>query len=137
MRNIIQLTFAVVLLTAGCASTGSKPDLSAALREVTDQNGRACIRTSRIKGYGVRSSHALNIDASPDYYIATLRPGCHDLPTSAAALFAGDLFEVCGGRFDNIVTRDGRCTIGQIFRFDSRDAAFQAYDAAEQWREAQ
>lgn len=129
------LSSAIVL--AACASTSHDvPRLAEVLRDTTGQNGRACIRTSDISGYGVRKGQVINIDTMRNYYIATVRPGCFDLETSMQAMFSGDFYEVCGGRLDKVVTDDNVCTIDQIFEFADRDAAFEAYDAALEKRQS-
>lgn len=125
-----------ILSLSACATTETA-SISAALRETTGQNGRVCVRTDDIQSYGVRDNNALNIDGFRNYYVMTVRPGCHDLSLSAAAMFAGDFAEVCGGRMDKLVTGDSWCTVEHIFEFDNRDEAFSAYDEAQAWREQQ
>lgn len=122
---------------SACASTKNVPTLTESLRETTGQNGRACVRTSEIRGYGVRDNNVINIDASRGYYLATVRPGCLDLNTSMAVMFGGSYSEICGGRTDKITTGDNQCTINQLFKFESREAAFGAYEAAIKERQEQ
>lgn len=126
----------MVLSIVSCASTAEKsPRVSDALREVTGQNGRACVRTGEITGYGVRDSNIVNIDALGDYYIATIRPGCFDLGFSPAAAFSSDSYELCGGRMDKIIVSDDSCTVHQLFEFENREEAFATYEAALQWQQ--
>lgn len=127
--------FLPILLLAACAMTRQDdvPDLTTMLRETTGQNGRACVRNSDIRGYGMQRSKgddAINIDATPDYYIATVRPGCLDLQTSMGIIFSGSINEVCGGRIDKVITQGNECSINQIFRFENRDQAFEAFQNA-------
>lgn len=130
LLKLIGLLTSIALLAA-CASTARDvPRLADVLRDMTEQNGRACIRTSDISGYGVRKGPVVSIDSMRKYYIATLHPGCFDLETSMHAMFSGDLFEVCGGRMDKVVTNGNVCTIDQVFEFADREMAFAAYDAA-------
>ena len=124
------LTIQIIAGLAACTSMDSKlPSISDTLREATSQNGRACVRTSDIRGYGVQDD-VVNIDADSDYYIVTVHPGCLDLQTSMAVMFSGGFSEICGGRIDKIITQDNECSINQIFEFDNRDAAFEAYGKA-------
>lgn len=124
-------TLPPVLLVTACAVTqrNDVPDLTEMLRETTGQNGRACIRTSDIRGYGLqRGGDAINIDATRDYYIATLRPGCLDIETSMGIIFSNNFNEVCGGRIDTVITQGNECSINQVFKFESRDHAFKAFN---------
>lgn len=127
---------ALVAVLVSCASTENRvPQLSEFLRETTGQNGRACVRSMDIQGYGVRKNDVISIDARRRYYLATVHPGCTDLATSAAAMFSGDFYEVCGGRMDRVITRDNQCTINRMFEFENREEAFGAYEKAMQKRE--
>lgn len=135
IKNVALPLLILLASLSGCAFKSDKPSLSNALKEVTNQNGRACVRTDRITGYGVRKSGAVNIDSLHGYYVATVRGGCMDLQTSASALFEARFNEICGGRADRLITGDGHCAIDQIFQFNDRAEAFSAYDAAQQWRQ--
>ena len=134
MRPYLLTPFLIGL--AACTSVDHNLTIiSDTFRDITGQNGRACVRTSDIRGYGVRDN-VVNIDAGNDYYIATVHPGCFDLQTSMAVMFSGGFSEICGGRIDKIITQDNECAINQIFEFDNRDTAFEAYDKAVKVREA-
>lgn len=131
----IYLLIPFVAGLAACTSMDHKlPSISDTLRETTGQNGRACVRTSDIRGYGVQGD-VINIDSDTDYYIATVHPGCLDLQTSMGIMFSGGFSEICGGRIDKIITRDNECSINHIFQFKNRDAAFEAYEKATTRRE--
>lgn len=135
-RSIFIIFF--ILGLASCASNSVGPfGIGEALRVTSGQDGRACVRTSGIRGYGVRDSSTINISALRNYYIATLRPGCLSLETAPAAAFSSDSYELCGGRMDKIVVHDGQCTVNQVFEFADRDAAFKMYDEAVQWQRSQ
>lgn len=133
MKHGIAL-FAAILALGACATTET-PSISKALRETTGQTGRACVRTDDIQSYGVRSDNTLNVDGLRHYYVLTLRPGCHNLATSAATMFSGDFSELCGGRMDKLVSGGDWCTVEHIFQFEDRAEAFRAYDEAQRWRE--
>ncbi len=130
----------IALLTlglAGCSTTDTSntPKLSAYLKEQTGQNGRACIQTRDIRGYGASDS-SVNIDAGRKYYIATTLYRCVGLDMAPRALFEDRFSEVCGGGTANIITREGRCPLQDIFEFEDRQAAFAAMDLAEETRKA-
>ena len=126
------LTIAMAAALGACASPGSHtPPVKQLLSEVTGQDGRACIRQSAIRGYGILDHNIVSIDAGNDYYIATVLPGCINLETSVRAIFrSSSAFELCGGRMDKVVTREDNCIINQIFEFENREAAMSAYNAA-------
>lgn len=127
------VAFTTVL--ASCATTSDVPDIGQMLRETTGQNGRACVRVDDIRGYGVLKDDVVSIDSMSDYYLATVLPGCIDLQTSVRALFSGDFGEICGRTMDSVVTRGDRCTINQMFEFESREEAFATFNQVRERRE--
>ncbi|WP_096085140.1 DUF6491 family protein [Agaribacterium haliotis] len=123
-----------------CSSSGSSKtssqQLAMALAEQTGQNGRACIRTSDIRGYGMDGQNQINIDARPKYYIATTLYTCQNIDLAPRALFDSRFSEACGGS-TYITTRNGRCPIDKIFEFANRDEAFTAVRQAKETIEKQ
>jgi len=109
---------------------GSAPPFYKVLAETLEENGRACVRHSDIRGYGVLDHDVISIDARRAYYLATVMPGCNALNTSPTALFEERFSEVCGGGMHKLYTGGDHCTIRQIFEFDSREAAFEAHGKA-------
>ncbi len=126
---------ALVAVLSSCASTSDLPNMGEMLRDATGQNGRACIRKGDIQGYGVLDGDVVSIDATRNYYLATVLPGCLDLTTSMGAAFRGDFNEVCGGSADKVLTQENHCTINQMFEFESREEAFEVFDAVQEKRE--
>lgn len=121
---------------ASCASIGGDvPSAQKLLSETVAQNGRACVRKTDIRGFGVLKHNIVSIDARHNYYLATVLPGCTDLQTTARAYFSGDFYEVCGGKMDKMVTRDNHCVIGKLYEFEDRAAAFASYNAVLDKRE--
>ncbi|WP_341938545.1 DUF6491 family protein [Marinimicrobium sp. C2-29] len=122
----------LAVLVSGCAQWGndSVPRFHQILKDTTGQDGRACIRHSDIRGYGVLDEEVISIDARREYYLATVLPGCHALETSPRAIFEERFSEVCGGGRDRVHVEDGHCTIRQIFEFENREAAFEAHRKA-------
>jgi len=121
---------ATPFLLSACATTPDVPSVAELLGTDSKQDGRACISVQEIRGYGVNSEEFIFIDGSRGYYLATANPGCMDLATTPQIAFIGHLTKLCGGRLDKIRTRDYECTIREIYRFESRDAASAAYDKA-------
>lgn len=119
-----------VLGLTACATSGSMPSFHKVLADSVGENGRACIRHSDIRGYGVLDHDVVSIDGRRNYYLATLMPGCNALGTSPSALFEQRFSEVCGGGRDKLYTGDDHCTIRQMFEFEDREAAFEAHRKA-------
>lgn len=138
MKGLKILSAAACAATlAACASTGRDvPRLGTMLSDGTGQNGRACIRLGDIQGYGVLKDDIVSIDGVRNYYLATVLPGCNDLPTSIGILFSGDFGEICGQTMDRIVTGGDQCVINQVFEFEDREEAFATYRAIREQREA-
>lgn len=127
------MTLSLALLS--CAANRNVPKYNELLQDVTGQNGRACVRTSDIDGYGVLAGNVVSIDGGFNYYLATVLPGCMDLNTSVAALFSSDFGEVCGQSMDRMYTGGDRCIINHMYKFENRDEAFAAYNQAREQRE--
>ncbi len=133
-RTVTRLGMIAALL-AGCASNRDLPRFSEILAGASGQDGRACIRQYDIRGYGVLKNDVISIDAGRRYYLATVMPGCTDLPTSMGIMFSSRFHEICGRSMDRIVTGSSWCSIDQIFEFSSRNEAFDIYDTAVDQRE--
>lgn len=127
------ITLSLALLS--CAANQNVPNYNELLGDVTGQNGRACVRTSDIDGYGVLSGDVISIDGGFNYYLATVLPGCMDLNTSIAAMFSSDFGEVCGQSMDRMYTGGDQCTINRMYEFENRGEAFAAYNQAKARRE--
>lgn len=126
----------LAVLTSACTTTGGEvPSMAEALSEITGQNGRACVDKADIQGYGVLEEDIISIDSQQDYYLATVLPGCTDLVTSIGVAFQGGFGEICGQTSDSVITNENTCTINQMYEFESRDEAFEAYNEALQQRE--
>ena len=135
MRRLTILGIAaLVVALSGCATT-DLPSMSEMLRDTTEQNGRACVDESDIDGYGVLENDVISIDGGQDYYLATVLPGCNSLTTSIGVIFGDNFGEICGQRGDEIITGDNSCQIHQIFEFDDREEAFDAFNDVMEVRE--
>jgi hypothetical protein len=123
-------------MLAGCATGRDVPRVSRMLAEEIPQNGRACVRLSDIRSYGVLEDNVVSIDGTRNYYLATVLPGCNDLQASVRSLFSGGFGEICGQSMNKITTRGDSCTINKLYEFKSREEAFAVYNAVLQKREA-
>ncbi|WP_024460550.1 DUF6491 family protein [Marinimicrobium sp. LS-A18] len=113
---------------SACTTTGeSVPSFYDVLAETAGQNGRACVRHSDIRGYGVLDHDVISIDGRRNYYLATVMPGCNALDTSPSALFEERFSEVCGGGMHKVYAGGDHCTIRQMYEFENREAAFEAH----------
>jgi hypothetical protein len=128
---------ACAVFISSCTTMGKdSPKLGSLLGDTTGQNGRACVKVGDIEGYGILEDSVLSIEGEDgEHFLATVTPGCEDLPTTARLQFSGDFGEVCGQAMDEIVMEDNRCTINQLFEFDDRDDAMDAYHATLELRE--
>ncbi len=128
------MTGIAVVLSAGlaaCTTTGKDvPPFHKVLSDSVEQNGRACVRHSDIRGYGVLDHEVISIDGRRKYYLATVMPGCNTLDTSPSALFEERFSEVCGGGMHKLYTDNDHCTLRQMFEFENREAAFEAHRKA-------
>jgi hypothetical protein len=134
VRNTLVAVLSLAALTiAGCVTTAYRPtpvEMDSALREITGQDGRACIRQRDIAGFGALSDTVLSVsDKFRGQYLMITRYSCPGMEVASRALFEGAFTEFCGLR-DSIATRDGRCPILSVFTFENRDVAFEAHDQA-------
>ena len=133
---IAALLFVIVITCFGCSSnrvTYRPAAMDSELKELTGQNGRACLYTSRIRGYGAISDSVLSVSTTQrKQYLLVMIYSCPPLLQSPAALFEGAFAELCGGGRDRVSTPGNNCPIRSIYEFESRDAAFKALDKAEE-----
>lgn len=132
--SLFTLTTALTLTLAACSTSTTNPQIKIdnILQEQTGQDGRACIRTTNIRGYAVEND-LIKIRTSRKYYVATTLYRCHDLDLAPAVAFDDRFGEACAGTA-YIVSRDGRCPIKHVYEFKDREEAFAAIDLAEQNR---
>lgn len=127
---------AVLSLVAACSSTAFAPnsnEMNAALAEITGQDGRSCLRVRDISGFGVLDDVTVSVsDKFRGHYLMVTMHRCPDMATSHAAAFKGAFTEFCGRRDSLYTARGGRCPVQSVYEFENRDAAFAAYDKAEE-----
>ena len=106
---------ATFLALSACAidSSTSAIKIDSILAQQTGQDGRACIRTSMIRGYAVEDD-LIKIRTSRKYYVASTLYRCHDLDLAPRAAFDSRFPEACA-HSSYIVTRDSRCPIKKHF----------------------
>jgi len=123
-----------VLVLSACAASSPPPstERDAALRGITGQDGRACVRVRDISGYGAINDSTVSVSSRlKKHYLMITRFRCPELATSLGAAFSGRFIEFCGGR-DSILAGGRSCPIQSVFEFKNRETAFEALDAAEQ-----
>lgn len=129
------------LLAAGCSTVESKPrppSMDTLLAGLTEQNGRACIRRTDIRGFAVLNDQLLSVSGRrKEHFLVTLPYSCNSLDISFQLAFTGTFSDVCGGGArDQIITREESCPIRHIYSFKSRDEAFATLELARKKREA-
>jgi hypothetical protein len=133
MKTTICL-IAIASLLLGCSQIGSQqqklPSLTELIKTESQQNGRACVRTSDIRSYGTLKNNFFTIKSPRKFYLGRTMPGCFDLDGSFSAAFDGDFSEVCGASFDRVITDNQACGIGELYEFNSRDEALLTYNNA-------
>lgn len=134
MKRFTILSLAAAVALSGCATT-DLPSMADMLRDATEQDGRACVRESDIDGYGVLENDVISIDGGQDYYLATVLPGCNNLALSVGLMFSDNFGEICGQRGDEVRTDRDICQIHQVFEFDNREDAFEAFNEVMNIRE--
>ncbi len=134
MKSASHISLACIALAlAACATTAYTPtpvEMNTALRDITGQDGRHCIRQGDIDGYAALSDTVLSVsDKFRGHYLMITRYSCPGMEVASRALFEGAFTEFCGQR-DSITTGGGRCPILSIYSFENRNAAFAAHDQA-------
>lgn len=134
MINVQQKSLLLILI-AGLMSCQNLPkDLpsyDSMLKASTGQDGRACIRNDRINGYGTLDTGVVSVDTfGKKYYLVTTIQNCNSLDVGFKAAFKGSFSEFCSLR-DKIITQDEACNVRSIFEFESRNAAFDAFNLVE------
>lgn len=126
---------AALTLTVSCSTTSYTPtsrEMNDALMEITGQDGRSCVRVSDISGFGPLDDSTVSVsDKFRAHYLMVTSFRCTELGTSFHAAFKGAFTEFCGRR-DSLYAGGQRCPVQSVFEFENRDAAFAAYDKAEE-----
>jgi hypothetical protein len=127
------------LVCASCSTTHKQevaPDVTDMLAEVTGQNGRACIKTYEVNGFGGIEDNLVSVSGKfRDHYLVTTLYRCQSLQGSPAIAFAGSFQEICGGGHGALKTGKESCPVKDIYVFPNREAAFAAVAAAREQRE--
>ena len=135
MRIITAMALALTLpLIQACSSSSFSPssqEMNRALQEITGEDGRACVRTRDISGYGTLNDTTVSVSdkfRGHSLMVTTFR--CPAIEASPGAAFKGAFTEFCGRR-DSLFSGGSRCPVQSVFVFENRDAAFEALDQAE------
>jgi len=133
---IIALPLCVACSSATITTTASEMNL--AMKEITGQDGRACVEIRDISGYGAISDCVLSVSSrfNKQYIMVTMHR-CPAIEFGAALAFNGAFSDFCGGGRDSVHAGEGRCPVQNVFEFENRDAAFAAHDRAEELIEKQ
>ena len=132
------LSTAMLLLSA-CSSTAvNMPSNNELLAEITMQDGRECVLSNDIFGFGVLDDDILSVDSrrGNEYFLFTTLFRCQSIQTSFALGFDSRFAQICGGGQDRILSGEENCPIRGIYKFENRKQAFAAFDALEAKRAA-
>lgn len=134
----ILLSIVSVAIIGACTTFKANiPSNDNMLASLTEQDGRVCIRTNDIRGFGVLGDDVISVDSRRgSYFLMTTLYFCPSLRTSHTIGFAGDFTEFCGGGRDSVYTGDESCPIKAIYEFTSRKEAFATFDVIKAKREA-
>lgn len=132
-------TLCTILSLSACSSlVANLPSNDKLLQEYTEQDGKECIRDGNIRGFGVLADDVVSVESRlrGEYYLMTTIYRCHSLGFSVQVAFVGNFAEFCSGGGDKIHTGEEACPIKSIFKFESRELAFEAYEAITEKRKA-
>lgn len=128
LTHTIFSLFTLLSLSACSSLTVNPPSNNALLGELTKQNGRACVRSNDINGFGVLDDDVISIDGRRGkYYLVTTLFRCNSLSISPKIAFKGNFANFCGGGGDSIITGDEACPVKAIYEFSSSKEAFDAF----------
>lgn len=134
--STILVTLLTLILLSACSSFQTNlPSNDTLLKELAEQDGQTCVRSRDINGFGVLDDDLVSVDARRgEYYLLTTLYRCYSLNLSARLAFIGDFAEFCGGGRDRINTGEETCPVKAIYKFDSREQAFAAFDTIKEKR---
>ena len=135
-KMILSIVIAIGV-TACTSRVANLPSNDELLREYTQQDGRECIRDRDIRGFGVLDNDVISVDSRTrdEYFLMTTLYRCYSLDISPQVAFVGKYAEFCAGGSDKIHTGEEVCPIKSIFKFESREQAFEAFDIISEKRE--
>jgi hypothetical protein len=137
ITKVILSVVTAIGITACSSLVANLPSNDELLREYTQQDGRECIRDRDIRGFGVLDNDVISVDSRTrgEYFLMTTLYRCHSLGVSAQVAFVGKYPEFCAGGSDKINTGEEACPIKSIFKFESREKAFEAFTAISEKRD--
>ena len=131
LKRFTGFIFTVLLAACSTTSVPTSSELNTALMDITGEDGRACVRVQDISGYGVLNDSTVSVSSKfRKHYLMVTAYRCSELQTALGAAFKGSFTEFCGRR-DSIVSGGQRCPVQGVFEFENREAAFRAFDEAE------
>ena len=107
-RRLIPVMSIFTLTLSACANSPQLPKYDSLLAEQTQQNGRECIRSNEIRGYGVLDNEIISVESSRKnaYFLMTTLPGCHSINSSFKLAFVSRFGEICGNTASKVVSDD-------------------------------
>ncbi len=137
MSRITIIGLLTGLIVTACSSMHEQrpdlPSMDTLLAQLTEQNGRACIRSGSISGYAPLSDRMVSVSGRRgEHFLVTTLFSCPSLDFSMGVAFSGSFSEICGGSTrDQLLTGEESCPIKHIYKFLSRADAFATLEMAE------
>ncbi|MDT0596500.1 DUF6491 family protein [Glaciecola petra] len=107
------------------------------LLSITEQDGRACLREDDIRGFGILDDDVISVESRRrgEYYLLTTLYHCPSIQFSPKLAFSASFNELCGGGGRaSVISGDEICPIRNIFKFENRQQAFDAFAQVEEKR---
>lgn len=131
-RSLLSLIVSIPIVVS-CSSNRQSTNyqgIENVLKAQSGQNGRACVRVHDIDGYNV-DDRVITIDGGRRYYVGTTLMRCFAADGSIRMAFKGPAGgDFCGAPNSSIIGTNGKCVMKSLFRYESREAAFNALNAA-------
>jgi hypothetical protein len=135
--------FAVPLLVllAACGSTPEQeprpPSMDEMLARLTEQSGKTCVPFSDIKTHTALEDSLLSVSTRRgEHYLVTTMHPCRFLGSSSGTLVSDSWGMLCRGSSSVISTHDTSCSVRNVYKFDSPEAAMMVLEVARARREA-
>ena len=136
------LSVLLLVLLAACGTTPEDeqepkvPSLDEMLAQMTEQNGKACIRVRDIENHRAVDDGVISVSTRRgDHYLLTTAFSCRFLGSSSGTLVSDSWGTLCRGS-GTVVDHEISCPVRHIYEFPSREAAMMALKSAQAHREA-
>lgn len=135
--GVLLLAAVLAACSAPESRPGQAPSLDQVLLQMSEQDGRACLRTDRIDGYAVLDDGVVSVGTrGRRHYLVTTLLRCHSLDSAMGIAFSSPHGDFCGGGRDTLETGTESCPARHVFEFTSREDALATFELARARRQA-